>query len=281
MSRFEKGDKVIITQGEFDGRWGHDRRQGHRRDELTVALGEDGREIRTHEGHVNKVEDDEVPLPRRRRRYRPAKTAIQKGGTMGTRLERLAPLAGVLFAIVFAVGFSVSGDTPDIDTSAEEVIQHYSDDTGPIFIGVMGLLLAGVLIMFFAAALRRHLATSGSDWLAGLGLAGAAIYAAGLGQFISSQIRCSTSPTRTSAMQPSHSTWRTTTTSARVRWGWPSSSSPRHGTPSRRGPCPRGWGGSPSCSDCPSRSPRVRGLPRVPIWVLLVAITIYRATPAT
>jgi hypothetical protein len=27
-------------------------------DELTVALGEDGREIRTHEAHVNKVEDD-------------------------------------------------------------------------------------------------------------------------------------------------------------------------------------------------------------------------------
>jgi len=58
MARFKKGDKVIITQGEFDGHWGTIVDKDIIGDELTVALGDSGREIRTHEGHVNKVEDD-------------------------------------------------------------------------------------------------------------------------------------------------------------------------------------------------------------------------------
>jgi transcription antitermination factor NusG len=58
MARFHKGDKVIITEGEFDGRWGVIVDKDVIGDELTVALGDDGREIRTHEAHVNKVEDD-------------------------------------------------------------------------------------------------------------------------------------------------------------------------------------------------------------------------------
>jgi transcription antitermination factor NusG len=58
MAGFNKGDKVIITQGDFDGHWGVIVDKDLIGDELTVALGDDGREIRTHEGHVNKVEDD-------------------------------------------------------------------------------------------------------------------------------------------------------------------------------------------------------------------------------
>jgi ribosomal protein L24 len=58
MARFKKGDKVIITQGEFNGHWGTIVDKDIIGDELTVVLGDGGREIRTHEGHVNKVEDD-------------------------------------------------------------------------------------------------------------------------------------------------------------------------------------------------------------------------------
>jgi transcription antitermination factor NusG len=58
MTRFKKGDTVIITQGEFNGQWGVIVDKDIVGDELTVALGEDSREIRTHEAHVNKVEDD-------------------------------------------------------------------------------------------------------------------------------------------------------------------------------------------------------------------------------
>lgn len=59
MARLKKGDKVIITEGDFDGRWGVIIDKDIIGEELTVALvGEDGRRIRTHEAHVNKVEDD-------------------------------------------------------------------------------------------------------------------------------------------------------------------------------------------------------------------------------
>jgi transcription antitermination factor NusG len=58
MARFKKGDKVIITEGEFNGRWGVIVDKDLIGDELTVALGEGGKEIRTHEAHVDKVEED-------------------------------------------------------------------------------------------------------------------------------------------------------------------------------------------------------------------------------
>lgn len=58
LIRFKKGDKVLITQGDFKGEWGTIVDKDLIGDELTVALGKNGHEIRTHEGHVNKVEDD-------------------------------------------------------------------------------------------------------------------------------------------------------------------------------------------------------------------------------
>jgi ribosomal protein L24 len=57
MARFNKGDRVLITHGDFDGRWGTIVDKDVIGDEITVALGEGGQEIRTHEGHVTRVED--------------------------------------------------------------------------------------------------------------------------------------------------------------------------------------------------------------------------------
>ena len=76
------------------------------------------------------------------------------------RIERLLPLAGVLFTVIFAIGFLTSGDTPDSDSPGAKVVEHY-DDSGKIFFGVIMLLLAGILFMFFAGVLRRHLAARG------------------------------------------------------------------------------------------------------------------------
>jgi len=104
-----------------------------------------------------------------------------------TRLERLAPLLGVLFSVVMVVGFLVGGETPDTDASAAEIFDHY-DDEGPILVGVIALLIAGVLLMFFAGALRRHLAAVGPEWLATVVFGGAVAIAAGLGMFLSSQV---------------------------------------------------------------------------------------------
>ena len=103
------------------------------------------------------------------------------------RIERLLPLAGVLFTVIFAIGFLTSGETPDSDSPGAEVVEHY-DDSGMIFFGVIMLLLAGVVFMFFAGVLRRHLAATGPEWLASVVFGGAVVFAVGLGVFLSSQV---------------------------------------------------------------------------------------------
>ncbi|MGI8984077.1 MAG: hypothetical protein ACR2HM_06040 [Acidimicrobiales bacterium] len=97
------------------------------------------------------------------------------------RLERLAPLAGVLFTVVFAVGFLTAGETPDTKASGEEVISHYADG-GKIFVGIFALLIGAVLFLFFAGVLRGALASSARapEWLATVVFGGAVIYAAAL-----------------------------------------------------------------------------------------------------
>ena len=103
------------------------------------------------------------------------------------RIERLLPLTGVLFTVIFAIGFLTSGDTPDSDSPGAKVVEHY-DDSGKIFFGVIMLLLAGLVFMFFAGVLRRHLAALGPEWLATVVFGGAVVYAVGLGVFLSSQV---------------------------------------------------------------------------------------------
>jgi transcription antitermination factor NusG len=58
MTRFKVGDKVIITEGDFKGERGAITDKHLVGDGLTVALEKKGKEIKTHEAHVNKVDDD-------------------------------------------------------------------------------------------------------------------------------------------------------------------------------------------------------------------------------
>ena len=103
------------------------------------------------------------------------------------RTERLAPLAGVLFAVIFAVGFLTSEETPDTKATGEEVISHY-DDSGPILVSLLGLVICAIVFMFFAGALRSRLQASGPDWLASVAFGGAVVYTVSLGLFAMSQI---------------------------------------------------------------------------------------------
>lgn len=111
-----------------------------------------------------------------------------RGALMATeRAERIAPLAGVLFTVIFAVGFLTSGETPDTKATGQEVISHY-DDSGQIFASLFALVICAVLFMFFAGTLRSRLRASGAEWLASVGFGGAIIYTVGLGLFAMSQI---------------------------------------------------------------------------------------------
>ena len=58
MARFKKGDRVIITEGDFRGQWGTITDKDIIGDEIDVVLGDGGRKIRTHEAHVDLVDDD-------------------------------------------------------------------------------------------------------------------------------------------------------------------------------------------------------------------------------
>lgn len=57
MARFKKGDRVIITEGKFKGQWGTISDKDIFGDEIEVVLGDDGREIKTREAHVDPVDD--------------------------------------------------------------------------------------------------------------------------------------------------------------------------------------------------------------------------------
>ena len=58
MGKFEVGDRVIITQGDFKGEQGAITDKNLIGDGITVALFDGGREIKTEEGHVNLVDLD-------------------------------------------------------------------------------------------------------------------------------------------------------------------------------------------------------------------------------
>jgi len=57
MTHFKVGDKVIITEGDFKGDRGAITDKDLIGDEIKVALEKNGKEIKTHEAHVNKVDD--------------------------------------------------------------------------------------------------------------------------------------------------------------------------------------------------------------------------------
>jgi transcription antitermination factor NusG len=57
MARFKVGDKVIITEGDFKGDRGAIVDKDLIGDGIKVALEKSGKEIKTEEGHVNRVDD--------------------------------------------------------------------------------------------------------------------------------------------------------------------------------------------------------------------------------
>lgn len=58
MSSFEKGDRVVVTAGDFSGHQGTITDKDVLGDGITVALTDDGRQIETREAHVEPADAD-------------------------------------------------------------------------------------------------------------------------------------------------------------------------------------------------------------------------------
>lgn len=58
MARFKVGDKVIVTEGDYKGERGAIVDKKLLGDKITVALEKNGKQIKTHEAHVNLADDD-------------------------------------------------------------------------------------------------------------------------------------------------------------------------------------------------------------------------------
>ena len=97
------------------------------------------------------------------------------------KYEWLAPLTGIAFVVVLIIGFIVAGEPPDVDSPAQEIIDHYADNKDSVRAGVMLGLIAAALLLFFAGYLRKVLRAAPGEggMLPAVALAGATVMATG------------------------------------------------------------------------------------------------------
>jgi hypothetical protein len=90
----------------------------------------------------------------------------------GTLVGRLAPIAGILFAILLVVGTGLIGDHPDPDASEQEIADYFADSDKHTLniVGAYFWALAGVAFLLFLSYLRSVLrqAEGGAGTLANL-----------------------------------------------------------------------------------------------------------------
>jgi hypothetical protein len=91
-------------------------------------------------------------------------------------------IAAIVFAVLFAVGFLLTTDTPEGDESNAEWVRHFadSDNRRTIVIGVILLALAAVAFLVFLGVLRERLRTAapGAEWLSTVAFASGVVFVA-------------------------------------------------------------------------------------------------------
>jgi hypothetical protein len=98
--------------------------------------------------------------------------------------QRLLALSGVVFAVLFLVGwFASGGDTPDYGAADQDWTDWAEDNQWRSRIGAFAMLLAGFVFLHFAATVRsalRAAANDDSSQLARVAFAGAVTGMAGM-----------------------------------------------------------------------------------------------------
>jgi hypothetical protein len=106
--------------------------------------------------------------------------------TLPPSWQRLLALSGVVFAVLFVVGwFASGGDAPDYAAADQEWTEWADDNQWKSRIGAFAMLLAGFVFLHFAGTIRSVLGTAettvrGSAQLARVAFAGALTGIAGM-----------------------------------------------------------------------------------------------------
>lgn len=97
-----------------------------------------------------------------------------------TKLSRLAPLTGVVYALLTLVAFGTASGAPGSSSSGAKVIAFYERHRTSARISDLLWMFAFAFLVLFAGTLRSHLRQRPSaDGLSSVVLAGAAVFAAG------------------------------------------------------------------------------------------------------
>jgi len=80
-----------------------------------------------------------------------------------SRREWLVPLTGVAFIVVGIISFIIGGEPKSADEPVNEIVEFYVDNEDSVQIGAVGGAIAGVLLIFFGAYLRRVLRAAGGE----------------------------------------------------------------------------------------------------------------------
>jgi hypothetical protein len=108
---------------------------------------------------------------------------MQSPDTLPTTWQRLLAMSGVVFALLFLVGwFASGGNTPDYSADDQAWTDWADDNQWPSRIGAFAMLLAGFVFLHFAATVRGALGSAGT--LARVAFAGAVTGIAGMSMAI-------------------------------------------------------------------------------------------------
>ncbi|MDQ3631524.1 MAG: hypothetical protein M3417_09730 [Actinomycetota bacterium] len=76
---------------------------------------------------------------------------------MSRSKEWLVPLTGVAFVLVGIIGFSITGEPTSADEPVREIVDFYVDKKDSVQITAIAQVVAGLLLIFFGAYLRKVL----------------------------------------------------------------------------------------------------------------------------
>jgi len=79
------------------------------------------------------------------------------------RKEWLVPLTGVAFIAVGIVSFAIGGEPKSADEPVNEIVNYYVENKDSVQISAIGGVVAGVLLIFFGAYLRKVLRAAAGD----------------------------------------------------------------------------------------------------------------------